>query len=469
MTTSSQRLYLPFEQVFTNLGAIGAGWKVYTYLTNSSTPKATYSNTGLTIENTNPIVADSSGRFGNIYGTSAAIYKFILKDANDNTIQTVDPINPQTFNLSDFSPQPAAYWGLTSGTASAYILTSNVDISATGYNSSQIFLVSFHTACNAAPTLAIDSNAALNLKKFDGSGGTAALIAGDVQAQRYWATNNGSDIIILNPQYPYIGAINIGRATTTAVGVSYLNSDISIANNVSTPNTQIDCSAGVFQFSDNSGQAIATAKTKILQSSGAWTAGNLQNGLFTGARAINTWYHCFAIYNPTTGATDFGFDTSVTAANIPSGYTKYYLIESILTDGSGNIIGFIHSTYNGQSQIVWNAIFFDMNLIALPTSATLETLTSPLGRIVNATINARIKDPASGSFTAYGLFTNPQQPDTTPSATAYNIMCQRDNAGFYFNSPELCTNIRTNLSSQIRIRFDNVNGILNAFTTGWYK
>lgn len=210
MTISSQRLYLPFEQLFTNLGATAAGWKIYTYLTGTDTPRATYSNTELTIANTNPIIADSSGRVGNIYGDSAALYKFVLKDNIDNTVQTIDPVNPQTFNLSDFSPQPAAYWGVTSGTASAYTLASTVDISATGYNNTQIFLITFHIACNASPTLAIDGNAALGLVKFNGSGSTTALIAGDVQPQRYWATNNGSNIVILSPL----------QASETVAGIS---------------------------------------------------------------------------------------------------------------------------------------------------------------------------------------------------------------------------------------------------------
>lgn len=161
-------------------------------------------------------------------------------------------------------------------------------------------------------------------------------------------------------------------ATTSLAGLSYLSSPITIANNPSDSFNDIDFSAGVFNFSDGSGQAVATALTKRLDAN--WTAGNNQGGLFSGAKANSTWYHCFAIYNPTTDTSDFGFDTSVTAANIPSGYTKYKRVGSIVTDGSGNIRGFLQ---NG------NFFFYKSPMLlysgAFPTVETALTTMSPLG------------------------------------------------------------------------------------------
>jgi len=127
-------------------------------------------------------------------------------------------------------------------------------------------------------------------------------------------------------------------ATTTNQGISYLNKPITIANNATTPNSKIDFGGGVMNFHDGSGQATALPLTKILQSSGSWTAGNDQNGLFSGAKANSTWYFLFDIYNPTTGAVDFGFDTNITATNRPVAYTKYQLLHACKTDSSGNIL-----------------------------------------------------------------------------------------------------------------------------------
>jgi len=72
-----------------------------------------------------------------------------------------------------------------------------------------------------------------------------------------------------------------------------------------------------------------------------WSAGSGNGGLFNGTavpKANSTWYFLFAIYNPTTNTIDFGFDTSIIAANRPVDYTKYRLIHVCKTDSSGNIL-----------------------------------------------------------------------------------------------------------------------------------
>lgn len=68
-----------------------AGAKLWTYTTETSTPKATYSDVGLTIANANPIVADAGGLFGEIF-LDAGDYRFVLMDANDVTVWTSDPV-----------------------------------------------------------------------------------------------------------------------------------------------------------------------------------------------------------------------------------------------------------------------------------------------------------------------------------------------------------------------------------------
>jgi microcystin-dependent protein len=78
-------------QFFTILGQPLAGGKIYTYQAGSSTPLATYTdNTGATA-NANPIVLGTDGRpTSEIWLTYGYNYKFILKDANDTTIQSYD-------------------------------------------------------------------------------------------------------------------------------------------------------------------------------------------------------------------------------------------------------------------------------------------------------------------------------------------------------------------------------------------
>jgi hypothetical protein len=78
-------------QFFTTTGIPLAGGKIYTYQAGSSTPLATYTDAGGVYPNANPIVLGTDGRPANeIWLTNGYNYKFVLKDSNDNTIQTYD-------------------------------------------------------------------------------------------------------------------------------------------------------------------------------------------------------------------------------------------------------------------------------------------------------------------------------------------------------------------------------------------
>ena len=78
-------------QFFTTTGLPLAGGKIYTYQAGSSTPLATYTDNTATVANANPIVLGSDGRPSDeIWLTYGYNYKFILKTADDSTIQTYD-------------------------------------------------------------------------------------------------------------------------------------------------------------------------------------------------------------------------------------------------------------------------------------------------------------------------------------------------------------------------------------------
>ena len=130
---------------------------------------------------------------------------------------------------------------------------------------------------------------------------------------------------------------NFLSASQTQKGLSILNKPITIANNSSDSEHDIDFSAGVINFDDGTGQAVATALTKKLDAS--WAAGTGQGGLDTGSVSAHNTYHCFAIYNPTTQTSDFLFSLSL-SPTLPSGYTKKRRVGSILTNASSNIISF---------------------------------------------------------------------------------------------------------------------------------
>ena len=81
------------QQFFTNQGVVLSGGLIYTYAAGTTTPQATYTDNTLGTPNANPIVLDSSGRSSNeIWWNGGNYFKFILKDASNNTIATWDNI-----------------------------------------------------------------------------------------------------------------------------------------------------------------------------------------------------------------------------------------------------------------------------------------------------------------------------------------------------------------------------------------
>lgn len=81
----------PVVQFFDNNGNPLAGGKITTYLSNTVTPAATYQNEALSTLNTNPIILNSRGE-ATIWLTPDVQYTFVLTDADDNLIQTVNDI-----------------------------------------------------------------------------------------------------------------------------------------------------------------------------------------------------------------------------------------------------------------------------------------------------------------------------------------------------------------------------------------
>lgn len=245
--------------------------------------------------------------------------------------------------------------------------------------------------------------------------------------------------------------IVLQQATSSVIGVSYLSSPITIANNSTTPNTDIDFSGGVMQFSDGSGQAIATAMTKRLQSSGSWSAGTGGNMLLSGARANSSTYHLFALYK-TDGTVDYGAMLGVAATTpnptsiLPSGYTKYDYRGSILTDSSGNIRAFFQT----KNYFAYKADIVDRNT-SFSAGNTLITISTPLGIsvLVNGTAGL---DIASGS-TGNNITMNIQNGNSNFSGSA----SYRDNTvnitkiASYTNIGTAKFLVLTDTSSQIRI------------------
>ena len=270
---------------------------------------------------------------------------------------------------------------------------------------------------------------------------------------------------------------NSTKASTTTSGKSLLYSPITISNNLGTPNTDIDFTGGNVVASDGSSQIrLPSAITMRLQSTGGWNAGNNGNMLLSGARASNSTYHLFAMLNPTTGAVEIGALLGVAGtvpdptSVLPSGYTKYGLIESLLTDSSGNIIPFTHYANQFENRIILRVPVLDMNANASST-ASLPTISTPLGRQVQADLQAKYLINTATTITVNGLLTSPSQADTAPTSSLFNFRAENNNSLNYLNFSNYNNFILTDTLSRVRIRSNQTTNTFNTSitTNGWRR
>jgi hypothetical protein len=81
----------PILQFFDNSGNVLDSGLLYTYEPGTTTPKTTYSDENLSVENTNPIVLSSAGRC-TIFTADGSEYKYVLQTSSGVTLRTVDEV-----------------------------------------------------------------------------------------------------------------------------------------------------------------------------------------------------------------------------------------------------------------------------------------------------------------------------------------------------------------------------------------
>lgn len=305
----------------------------------------------------------------------------------DNLISTSGQ-TPSTANLEQQAIASARYssagnFFTDSGTANAYVLSPvspfKSPVSSTageGYYNGMVIRFRAGNANSGASTVNVNNAGSKSLVKSDGS---TALTTGDIPAN--------TEVEFVYNGTNFVQSLGKVLATTTTQGVAFLSNPITISNNATDANNDIDFSAGVFQFSDGSGQAVATAiMTKRLDAT--WSAGTNQGGLLNGTavpKAINSTYHCYKIYNPTTGVEDSAFLLGVagTAPDptsvLPSGFTKFKRIASVITDGSGNIRAGSYTFFIGGYCFNYNSVVQDASGISLTTTRASLAITTPKG------------------------------------------------------------------------------------------
>lgn len=97
----ANRFINPVSQFFDSASEVYSGGKLHFYLTGTSTPANTYSDSTLTTANANPIVLDSAGRLpDDVFLDPSITYKVMLKDSSDVEVWSRDPVVDPAANVS---------------------------------------------------------------------------------------------------------------------------------------------------------------------------------------------------------------------------------------------------------------------------------------------------------------------------------------------------------------------------------
>lgn len=383
--------YPPITSAFGQNIIANAGSKLFFFKTGTTTPKETFADAAETVPNTDPVVADSTGRFGPIFITGA--YDVELTDAD----------GVQVWKVLDLT---------SSGIAGGVVFLGGFDSSTNAGNypasgaKGDLFVVTTGFTLNPASGSHILSTRDFIIANIDGATGVDVdwdIIRGvntprleDVSIRPYdinrpYQIGNyavASDFKIYralvaqtgnNPAgggdptnwLPIADLLNIltstditrgltaaqgkvlkdlidnpVKATVTDKGVKFLFKRIILSNDPVDTDHDIEFSAGNFNFNDGSGSAVSLTITKQLDAT--WVSGNDVGGLADPLTiAINTTYHCFALSNADGSSVDTGFDTDINAVNlladtnvIAAGLTEASYQGRIFTNGSANIILF---------------------------------------------------------------------------------------------------------------------------------
>jgi hypothetical protein len=352
---ASSRFVYPYVRAFESDNSVAAGWKLWFYITGTSTPQDTFNDEDLAPghENSNPVVADADGQFGDIFLSTVADYKVVLTDESDVVVDTADPVAPPNVGAASTStpgviqiatqaqhlagnttnlatvPQYVANmiqqgFGYATMGGTGDVITATLAPVPAAYAPGMVVNVRMTATNTTAATLNVNGLGAIAVKKRNPSGATALtandLISGieyqfiyDSAASCFWVTE---------PSVPNVYAMP-GTIAFTA------------QNNAATPNTKVDITAALaITLDSNNFSRVTAALSKTID---CGTTG--ANGLDAGALANTTWYYVF-IVQKADGTVAGLMSTSATAPVMPSGYTFKTRVGAIITDASAHFLRF---------------------------------------------------------------------------------------------------------------------------------
>jgi hypothetical protein len=209
---------------------------------------------------------------------------------------------------------------------------------------------------------------------------------------------------------------------------------------------------------DSANLTMMTLALAVTKTTAAWAQGSGGGSLDTGVVANSTWYHVHQIQNPTSSLVDIVTSLSATSPTLPTGFTRFRRLGSMLTDGSAHWRAFKQDNDLFQ----WATLVTDINVNGPTTSALTQTLTVPTGVNVQAWLQISVVN--ADATACYTYLSDLATTDSTPQQGLSDIGFSNTNvvgAGLKY--------VRTNTAAQIRTRnsYSSGNVTLLVNTLGW--
>ena len=236
---------------------------------------------------------------------------------------------------------------------------------------------------------------------------------------------------------------------------------LTLSNNASSPNDNIDVSIGRCRNTANTSDLILSAViTKNLNLN--WTQGTNAGGLDIGTKASNSTYHVYVISNGITFDVIFSLNANQPFVSDPS-FTSYRRIGSFTTDSVGNIRYFL--------QIDDSFLYYSDTLLQKPITSQGGVAVGTGGQVVQLTgipSDIIVKPLFVASITAAVNWSVYQAGQLYPSTQAPSVNNASGNYLRLGTSTSVITNtieLYTNTSRQIGV---DVSAAVAAGATGLY-
>jgi hypothetical protein len=303
---------VPKQHYHDDNGVLLNGGKLYIYVAGSSTLADSYQEEDLVAKNTNPIVLNARGETPYGIYLAAGTYKFILKNADETQEWEQDVVS----GINDITTSVSEWVALAD--VPTYQTTTKFSVPG---DQTLTFEVARPIRCTVSAGTVYGA--------IIGSTYTGSVTTVSVRLQSGVLDSGISDIAV--------GLTTYSGVPTRPIASSGHMAGLVCTNNAVDAAHDIDISVG--ETVDSTGQYLMHLDSVLTKHiDGPFNNGTDLGGMFTGSVAADTTYYMFLIRRDSDGLIDAGWDTSLTAANIPSGWTAYRLIDALITDGSANII-----------------------------------------------------------------------------------------------------------------------------------